>query len=136
MTPSGIRVGAGGRDGFTLVEAVAALTIVGAVLVTGLAAVGADVRASRDVVEARRMAAAAGTALERVALRSRRTLLADPGAWHRLAPPLEDHRWRVRASPAADRPHLLRVTLTVRSAAGGRESLTTLLFRPAPGGSS
>lgn len=121
--------------GFTLVEAVAALTVVGAVLVTALAAVAGDVRAGRAAVEAQRVSAAAATALERVAHRSRRELLEDQGVWRRLAPPLDDLRWRFRVASSPRSPDLLRVSLRVRGTAGSaRESVATLLFRPAPGG--
>lgn len=120
------------RGGFTLVEALAALTVVGAVLVTALAAVGADVRASHEVERAQERAAAAQTALQRVEGRSRAELL-DPGdGWRSLDAPLDGYRWRAEASPVRRWPGLLEVTVAVRGPDGGRESITTRLFRAPP----
>lgn len=120
------------QEGFTLVEALAALTVVGAVLVTTLAAVGADVRSSRAVEQAQEMAAAARTALQRVEQRPRDDLLDREDGWTSLGAPLDGYRWRAEASPVRGRPGLLDVQVTVRGPDGGRESMSTLLFRSPP----
>lgn len=120
------------RRGFTLVEALAALTVTGAVLVTALAAVGADVRAGRAVVEAQEAAAAMETALERAALRSRAGLLRGAATWRSLPPPLDDRRWRYRARPLPSSPGVIQVVVEVRDREGGTETVATRLFRPRP----
>lgn len=136
--PPVLRLGLSGapstQEGFTLVEALAALTVVGAVLVTALAAVGADVRSSRAVEQTQETAAAARIALQRVEQRPRADLLDREDGWSSVGAPLDGYRWRAEASTMRGRPGLLDVQVTVRGLDDGRESITTLLFRSPPDG--
>lgn len=117
--------------GFTLIEVVAALTIVGAVLVTLIAAVGGDLRASQRVRDSQQITAATELILERLRLRSREELRKADDRWRRLAPPPEHYRWRADISKVVAEPGLLEVTLHVQRVEGDEEIiLVTRVFRP------
>lgn len=104
-------------DGFTLLEVVVALVILGATLVVGLEAVGlgANVRAAAaDYTDLRLLAE---EKLAELAVRSAAELkLQDARTEGRFAPPFQDVTWVVRARETEPGTALYRVEVDVRRA--------------------
>lgn len=117
------------RSGFTLIEVLAALTILGLVLIALLGSVGADLRARRVAADTRALVAAGEFVLERISMLERQELDAAAGGWHELRPPLADYRWRLESAPVAGQPELVHVVVTVRGPETTAE-MATRLFRP------
>jgi len=133
----GARRAAGRRrprgEGFVLMEAVVALTILGLVVVAVLAVVGAQVRAADrgvTLIVARSLAEERLTAIQ---LLERDDVLALPDSLvaGRFDPPFEEYTWTARVEPVADSYELYSVEVVVE-ASGLSFPLRTLLHRPAP----
>ena len=124
-----------GRRGFTILEAVIALAIVGLAGVSALEAMGAEVRAADRAAEAYTLAALAQDRLAVIALVSPRALspLPDSLARGTFPPPFEMYRWTDSVQPLAGGRWLYDVTVTI---SGDRRDYTarTRLYRPLPTG--
>ena len=105
----------GSRCGFTLLETLAALTIVGIALVVLTGAFGEGLRAQAQVgrhVEAVALAEARMSELAALPSDSLpRSALERRGAFQ---PPFERYQWHARLERDARRPRLVRATVTVR----------------------
>lgn len=119
----------GSRSGFTLIEVLAALTILGLVLIALLGSMGADLRTRRVAADTRALVAAGEFVLERISMLERQELDAAAGRWHELGPPLADYRWSLENAPVAGRPELVHVVVRVRGPETTAE-VATRLFRP------
>lgn len=115
--------------GFSLLEALVAVSIVGLALIAGLVATGYDVRATERVTATRTLLAAA----ERVSGELRTLAAADlarlvPG-WHRIGESFGDLRWSAASMPAPGVPGLFDVDVSI---AAPRDTLVYAmrLFRP------
>lgn len=119
-----------GRDGFTLVEALVALLIVGAALVPLLGSVTAGVRAQERVEEALEGVALAEARMAELALLPADSVagyLQPRTGW--FPPPFAEHRWRALLRADAGRPALVRAAVLVEWP-GGSYSLETVFHRP------
>jgi type II secretory pathway pseudopilin PulG len=117
--------------GFSLLEAVVALTIVGVTSVSVLAAFGAELRASdrgRHALEAR---ALADDRLARLRLASIRDLepLADSLRHGRFASPFQAYEWEARSHTVPGRTDVIDLMVDVRWEAGAFAE-GTRLYRP------
>lgn len=119
-----------GRDGFTLVEALVALLIVGAALVPLLGALTAGLRAQGRVA-----AALEGVALAEARMAELALLPVDSlAAYHAprtgaFPPPLAGHRWSAVVRGDTASPALVRGAVLVEWP-GGSYSLETVFHRP------
>lgn len=119
------------RRGFTLLEALVAVLIVGLAGVAALETVGAELRTASRARHTLHAAALAEYRLETLRvlppgeLRSLPDSLAD-GAF---APPLEGYRWAASAREVPGEPGLYDARVTVRWS-GGSFPLETRLYRP------
>jgi type II secretory pathway pseudopilin PulG len=118
--------------GFSLLEAVVALAIVGTTSIAALAAFGAELRASARARVALEAQALAEDRLGWVRLLQRDELspLPDSMARGEFAPPWSDYRWVAEAEPLLDCPDLFEVRVTVTSSETELR-LATRLYRPA-----
>lgn len=124
------------RAGFTLIEAAAALSILGIVVVGWLAAVAGEVSSLTRASEA---VTAASLARDRMtAIRLLRpagvTRVPDSLRAGRFPPPLDAYAWEAESRPSAVDPVLMDVRVTVRWV-GGEEVLDGRI-RVAPTGTS
>ena len=118
------------RNGFTLLEAAVAMTIVAIVGVSALAAFGADLRAAS---RAQQTLPAAALAIERLAvlkLVDAHTLrmLPDSLARGTFAKPFDNYSWRATAKEVRGEPALVELTVRVEWAEGAY-ALTERCFR-------
>ena len=124
-----------GRRGFTILEAVIALAVVGLAGVSALEAMGAEIRAADRAAEAYTLAALAQDRLAVIASVSPRTLSALPDTLARgtFPPPFAIYRWTGSVQPVAGAGELYDVTVTI---SGERRdyAVRTRLFRPLPTG--
>lgn len=115
------------RTGFTLLEVMVALAIVGLVLVGALGAAGADLRASAKAASTIEAVALADALLERLEVRSAADLRAlRRGRRGRFEPPLDRYRWRITSGAVPGRPSLEQVTVTVRWSDGAVRATTRI----------
>jgi type II secretion system protein I len=119
------------RPGFSLLEAVVALAILGLAAVAALTAVAAELRAAGSARDAMEAVALAGIRLERLRLLPAEDLrpLADSLARGRFDPPFDRYHWSADVRRARDESDLLEVTVLVEWDSGSH-GLTTRLFRP------
>jgi prepilin-type N-terminal cleavage/methylation domain-containing protein len=119
------------RAGFSLLEAVVALAVLGAVSVSALAAFGAQLRTSERAATALTGDALAEDQLARVRLLDREDLahLPDSIATGRFDAPWERFSWRVTTRAVVDRPDVFEVTAAVQWESGNYD-LSTRLYRP------
>lgn len=119
------------RRGFTLLEAVAALVIIGLSGAAALAAFGAELRASARVRHAQESEALATHQLTTLRLLPASLLerLPDSVASGRFAPPFAEYQWR--ASTARRSEELVELQVEV-AWDGGVYALTTLRHAPRP----
>ena len=124
------RAGARARRGVSLLEAVAALAIVGATSASVLAVTGAGVRTAERARRALEATALAQEALARITLLSEASLRALPdsvGAGT-FATPFDEYAWQAAVRPDATIPGLYRVEVAV-TWDGGTQPLNTALYR-------
>ena len=121
--------------GFTILEAVIALAIVGLAGVSALEAMGGEIRAANHAAGAYTLSALAQDRLALVALASPRALVSLPDSLARgtFAPPFEAYRWTAQAHAISGERELYDVTVTILGE--GREyAVRTRLYRPIPTG--
>jgi type II secretion system protein I len=119
-----------GRRGFTLLEALVALVIVGMAVAGSLEAFGASMRVGSLASEHAQAVALADARLSELSILPTDSIpyYARPreGAF---APPLAGYRWTARMQPRAGAPALVGATVVV-SWPRGRYELATDFFRP------
>jgi len=115
--------------GFALIEAVAAMAIVGITLVAVLGAVTADLSARRRALEVRRAVAVAGQVLDGLVLDTVGAR-SGSGPWERGAGPLGAYRWSIVKTEASGVPGLVDVTVHIRGPAGAMTVSTREFRRP------
>src|SRR5690242_14853572 len=117
--------------GFSLLEALVALTIVGTASVAALAAFGAELRADERTGRALVARALADDRLARLRLASPRELdpLADSLRAGRFAEPFGAYRWEAAGRAVRGREGLYELSVGVRWD-GGDYTETTRLYRP------
>lgn len=122
-----------GREGFTLLEAVVALVIVGLTATAVLTAVGAELRGAARAQRGLEAAALAEYRLGTLQLREPAALypLADSLARGRFAPPFEEYRWSATVRPVRGELALFDLAIRVEWE-GGTYPLHTRLYRPLP----
>lgn len=123
------------RRGFTLLEAVAALVVIGITSAAALGAFGADVRASARL---RHAAAAEALAQQRLATlrllpRAQLVRLPDSLAHGTFAPPLAEYRWRASAAAVRGEDDFFQLRVEI-AWADGAYGLVTRHYRPPPEG--
>jgi type II secretion system protein I len=123
-----------GDSGFTLLESVVALSIVGVVAIAVLASLGAEMRAAARAREALPAAALAESRLEALRLLPSEALrsLPDSVEQGRFPVPLEDYSWSTAVAPVLAEPGLYGVEVLVEWPGGGY-LLRGRLHRPAAG---
>lgn len=123
--------------GFTILEAVIALAIVGLAGVSALEAVGGELRTADRAIEAYTVAALAQDRLAMVSLVSPRAMSPFPDSLARgtFGEPFERFRWTAKVEPVSGARELYDVTVTI-TGGGGRPdyTLATRLYRPVPTG--
>jgi prepilin-type N-terminal cleavage/methylation domain-containing protein len=120
------------RSGFSLLEAVIALAIVGVTSVAALAAAGAELRATqlaRRAVEAEALATDRLAAIGILTAEELRQM-PDSIASGRFEPPFDAYRWRVDSEQTLGEEGLTDVTVTVEWPSGLYEMRTKLYRRP------
>ncbi len=124
-----------GNRGFTILEAVIALAIVGLAGVSALEAMGGEIRAAHHATAAYILSALAQDRLALVALTSPRALASLPDSLARgaFSPPFEAYRWTGTARPVSGERDLYDISVSV--VGDGREyTVRTRLYRPIPTG--
>jgi len=123
------------RRGFTLLEAVVALAVLGLAGVAALEAMGGQLRAAERAKSATTAAALAQDRLATVALLLRSELdpVRDSIARGTFQPPFAQYRWRISIRPVLGEVDLYDVMVEVTSDAG-RINVATRIFRPPPVG--
>lgn len=122
-------------SGFTILEAVIALAVVGLAGVAALEAVGGELRASARAAEAYTLAALAQDRLAAVAVVAPTAISPIPDSLGRgtFPAPFERYDWTASTEPVRNERELYAVTITIRG--DGREyTVNTQLYRPVPTG--
>ena len=121
------------RPGFSLLEVIVALAIVGVTAVGALASVGAELRAAEDARTALEAEALAVHRMSTLEMLSAEQLQRIPDSLARgqFDPPFERYRWTARSEPVLGEEGLTEVDLEVQWE-GGSFPLRTLLFRVSP----
>ena len=123
------RVG-GSRRGITLLEAVAAIAIVGMTAVSALEAVGGDMRTAERAKRAIEVEALATSRLEAMNLLVDQELQSLPDSIKegKFTPPLDEYTWKATSTPVSDQAGLYSVHVTVEWTNGSYE-LKTYMYR-------
>jgi prepilin-type N-terminal cleavage/methylation domain-containing protein len=118
------------RSGFSLLEAVVALAIVGVTAVGALGAVGAELRAADDARTALEAEALAVHRMKTIEMLTAEQLQRVPDSLARgsFDPPFERYRWTVATDPVLGEEGLTEVSVIVEWKTGSFP-LRTLLFR-------
>lgn len=119
--------------GFSLIEALIALTIVGLTAVAGLSAFAAQLRAAertRTALEAQSLAEEQMALLRVLPARAYRPL-PDSLRHGRFAPPFERYEWRHAVRSRPELPDLFSASVEILWPEG-RYALETRLYRPLP----
>jgi type II secretion system protein I len=121
------------RRGFTLLEAVVALAILGLAGVAALEALGGEVRGAERARTASTAAALAQDRLAALSLLRRTDLdpLPDSLARGAFEPPLEKYRWTAKVQSVFGETDLYEARVEVVSD-DARYDLTTRIYRPQP----
>lgn len=119
------------RRGFTLLEVMVALTLVGGLVAAGLGVAAADARASRRAVALHEASALAEELLARASLASGAQL----AGWARgvegsFPPPMEHYGWRLSTTRAGGEGELVEVAATVWWGEGSLPVSTRVVPRP------
>lgn len=122
-----------GQRGFSLLEALIALTIVSTSIVAGLAAFSGELRVAGQARTAVELETLAQEALAGLILIPGPLLrpLPDSLRERRFEPPFEQYRWRRTARPVRGNQDLLDASVKV-TGPDGQFSLATRLYRPLP----
>jgi prepilin-type N-terminal cleavage/methylation domain-containing protein len=122
-----------GNRGFSLLEAVVALAIVGLASVAALAAFGAELRTSDRARRALEANALAEERLAQLRLVPRRELdpLADSLRQGAFSPPFAEYRWEASSRSVRGRDDLFDLTVAVRWPEGAYTEATRV-YRPQP----
>ena len=120
------------RSGFSLLEAVVALAIVGVTAVGALAAVGAELRAADDARTALEAEALAVHRMKTIEMLTAEQLQRVPDSLARgkFEPPFERYRWTVATEPVMGEEGLTEVTVEVEWKTGSFPLRTRLFRRP------
>jgi prepilin-type N-terminal cleavage/methylation domain-containing protein len=120
-----------GRDGFTLLEAVVALVVLGMAGAAALSALASELRTAARVNEALPAVALARDRVSAIRLLSAEAVAHLPDSLGRgvFEPPFDTYRWEASARVVRDRPDLFDVNVTVEWDTG-RYSIWTRLYRP------
>lgn len=119
------------RSGFTVLEALIALVIIGFAVVATVEALGGGLRAQSQVSRNLEAVALAETRLNELSLVGRDSLAYYAGGRDGVfAPPFESYRWRAAMEPVSGSQTLVRADVTV-SWRGGSYALQTLFHRSA-----
>lgn len=125
-------------QGFTLLEAVVALAILGLAGVAALEAMSGELRAAERGKRATTAAALAEYRLAVIAMLPRADLdpVADSIARGTFQQPFEEYQWRTGVRPVLDEPDLYDVTVAVVKVRNEvrQIKLTTRIFRPPAAG--
>jgi prepilin-type N-terminal cleavage/methylation domain-containing protein len=121
------------QRGFSLLEALIALTIVGTSIVAGLGAFSAELRVAGQARTALELETLAQEALAGLTLIPGPLLRPLPDSLRegRFEPPFERYAWRRAARPIRGNPDLLDASVEV-TGPDGQFSLATRLYRPLP----
>ena len=121
------------RSGISLLEAVAAIAIVGMTSVAALEAAGGDMRAAERAERSMVVEALAGSRLEFMDLLSDRELqaLPDSVAKGTFAKPLDEYSWLATAAPYADQAGVYDVRVTINWNSGSY-TVRTYAYRTPP----
>ncbi|HYD52895.1 MAG TPA: prepilin-type N-terminal cleavage/methylation domain-containing protein [Gemmatimonadaceae bacterium] len=122
------------RCGFTLIEAVVALAIIGVVTVGAFAAYGTQLRAEGRAQEAWTLEALAEERLAALALAESAALRTLPDTLRRgrFAAPFARYRWTAAARTVHGERDLWELAVTVSAADSTALTLRTRRFRPPP----
>ena len=118
------------RRGITLLEAVAAIAIVGMTAVGALEAVGGGMRTAERAKRAIEVEALATSRLEVMNLLTDQELQSLPDSIQdgKFAPPLDEYTWKSTSAPVSDQAGLYSVHVTVAWTNGSYE-LKTYMYR-------
>ena len=118
------------RRGITLLEAVAAIAIVGMTAVGALEAVGGDMRTAERARRAIEVEALATSRLELMNLLTDQELQSLPDSIQdgKFAAPLDEYTWKATSAPVSDQAGLYSVHVTVGWTNGSYE-LKTYMYR-------
>ena len=121
------------RNGFSLLEAIVALTIVGLALVAALGAYAVELRTDAQVMRGLEAASLADSRLAAVKLlpRSELSPLADSIRRGQFQPPFDAYRWDAESRDVSGSDDLFQVGVVV-SWTGGSYELASRLYRPRP----
>jgi prepilin-type N-terminal cleavage/methylation domain-containing protein len=105
----------GARQGFSLLEAVAAIAIVGITAVSALEAVGGDMRAAEKARRALVAEALATSRLDFMDLLTDRELqaLPDSVASGKFDKPLDEYTWKTTSTPLSDQAGVYDIRISV-----------------------
>ena len=119
--------------GFTILEAVVALAIVGLAGVSALEAVGGEVRAAQRAAEAYAASALAQDRLAALTLLAPADFSHPPDSLSRgtFPAPLDAYRWTATVEPVLGEQELYDVTVTIASDET-RYEVQTRVYRPVP----
>ncbi len=119
------------RGGFTILEAVVALAIVGLAGVSALEALGGELRAADRTAEAYAASALAQDRLAAVGLLAPRDFARLPDSLRRgtFAPPFAAYQWTATAEPVLGERELYEVTVSIASDRSNY-AVTTRIYRP------
>ena len=121
------------RPGFTLLEAIVAMTIISLVAVATLAEVGAQLRSTDHAKRTTEAVALAEDRLANIRVLSAADLqsLPDSVAGGRFPPPLDSYVWHTTVQPFADQTGLNVVTVQIEWP-GGAYTLTSRIYQALP----
>jgi type II secretory pathway pseudopilin PulG len=125
------------RNGITLFEAVAAITIVGVTAVSALSAVAGEMRTATRARRALEVEALATSRLDFLALMSDQQLqnLPDSVAKGAFDPPLDSYKWVTSATPLATQAGIYDVRIEVQWKDGGKDDsygIESYIYRRPP----
>jgi type II secretory pathway pseudopilin PulG len=121
------------RAGITLLEAVAAIAIVGITSVSALEAVGSDMRTAQKAKRALEAEALATSRMDFMDLLTDRELqaLPDSVADGKFDKPLDEYSWKTTSTPVSDQAGVYDVRITV-DWADGAYTIRTYQYRRPP----
>jgi prepilin-type N-terminal cleavage/methylation domain-containing protein len=121
------------RAGFSLLEAVAAIAIVGITSVSALEAVGSNMRTAEKARRAQEAEALATSRMDFMGLLTDRELQALPDSVEngKFDKPLDEYTWKTTSTPLADQAGVYDIRITVEWPTGSYVIQTYQYRRPA-----